>query len=340
VKEKEPPSDGGESITIQPTTVPVTAVNNTLIDNAIGIMLRRGAGHVLTGNVVENRTLNRPTYGLYANETFWSLSGPATATGNAFRNFTYGVLAGTVKTLWNDSNGPRWLLTAPELTLTANAFTDNDVGVRLRGPFLNNTTFPITWIPGEIQPLKVEMARNTLTGNAVGVEVLGPYVDASPRHDNQSFPVNAWIHDNNTVEGGTTGIVLRGAAGNGSVFPADLVLRDNNTVANFTQYGVWVHNETVGVGNLTVWWNDVRSVVPGALGVYVTGDPPGPDYFHAECNWWGHLSGPFDNSTELPDYNPLGQGQPVSDYFYYKDPIDGDPYWLDQPASLETECLP
>jgi len=121
----------GEGITIQPTTVPVTAVNNTITDCAIGIMLRRGAGHVLTGNLVENRTLNRPTYGLYANETFWLLSGPATATatGNAFRNLTYGVLAGTVKILWNDTTGRRWLLTAPDLVLTANTFEDNYVGV-------------------------------------------------------------------------------------------------------------------------------------------------------------------------------------------------------------------
>ena len=122
----------GEGITIQPTTVPVTAVNNTLVDNAIGIMLRRGAGHVLTANVVENRTLARPTYGLYANETFWLLSGPATATatGNRFRNLTYGVLAGTVKVLWN--NPILWLLTAPDLVLTANTFEDDDVGVEPR----------------------------------------------------------------------------------------------------------------------------------------------------------------------------------------------------------------
>jgi len=80
----------GEGITIQPTTIPVTAVNNTITECAIGIMLRRGAGHVLDANVIENRTLARPTYGLYANETFWLLSGPATATatGNTFRNLT------------------------------------------------------------------------------------------------------------------------------------------------------------------------------------------------------------------------------------------------------------
>ena len=334
----------GEGITIQPTTVPVTAVNNTITDCAIGIMVRRGPGHVLTGNVIENRTLNRTTVGLYANETFWLLSGPATATatGNTFRNLTVGVLAGTVKNLVNDSNGWRWLLTAPDLTLTANTFTDNDVGVRLRGPFLNNTTFPITWIPGEIQPLDVEMTRNTLSGNGVGIEVLGPYVDLSPRHDNQSFPVHAWIHDNNTVTAGTTGIVLRGAAGNGTIFPPDLVLEDNNTVANFTQYGVWVDAATVDpASNLTMWWNDVRSTVAGALGVRVEGDPFAQwgDYFHAECNWWNHASGPFDPPPDNPDSNP-GSGQPVSDWFWYRDKIDNVPYWLDQPAIQETECLP
>jgi len=100
----------------------------------------------------------------------------------------------------------------------------------------------------------------------------------------------------------------------------------------------------VGVGNLTVWWNDVRSVVPGALGVYVTGDPPGPDYFHAECNWWDDASGPFDPTdpgSGPPDWNPFGLGQPVSDYFHYKaDGLGGVDYWLDTESRFETECAP
>jgi len=44
----------------------------------------------------------------------------------------------------------------------------------------------------------------------------------------------------------------------------------------------------------------------------------------ATGNWWGHESGPKDESAGLPDFNPCGQGDKVSDYVSYR-PWQGDP---------------
>ena len=49
----------------------------------------------------------------------------------------------------------------------------------------------------------------------------------------------------------------------------------------------------------------------------------------ATDNWWGHSTGPRDNSTIAPDYNPGGLGDPVSDYVAYRP-------WLMQRQSSGT----
>ncbi len=111
-------------------------------------------------------------------------------------------------------------------------------------------------------------------------------------------------------------------------------IRDNNTIHNNTQAGVYL-SSSVGTFNRQIWWNDIKD-----NGIGIEAEDPGPgNYFHAECNWWDDATGPFDNSTGEPDYNPLGQGQEVSDYFHYRTDGQGGQYWyLDFPAAQATSC--
>ena len=140
--------------------------------------------------------------------------------------------------------------------------------------------------------------------------------------------------------GSTYGVYVQGGfLPDATVYPAWANVTGNNTIASNT-YGVWVDAATADLAKFRVFWNDVRL---NGQGAHVTGDPPGADFFHAECNWWNHDTGPLDNSTNLPDYNPLGQGQYVSDYFFYREepptpaPRKG---WLSNSSSaLGTICL-
>jgi len=157
----------------------------------------------------------------------------------------------------------------------------------------------------------------------------------------------SWVKlmDHNTNSGNTFGIYLQGGyLPNGTLYPVWANVTGNNTIADNTQYGVYVDGPTVDptAGHFWMWWNDVRG--NGNQGVHVAGDTSGWGsnvYFGAYCNWWNDANGPFDNTTAdigPPDYNPSPAGQPVSDYFWYRDPSDNDPYWLQAPASGATSC--
>ena len=116
-------------------------------------------------------------------------------------------------------------------------------------------------------------------------------------------------------------------------------VHDNNTFSGFT-YGVFLGSTSVALADFTMEWNDVTGTPAGGQAFHVEGTLPGPDYFHAECNWWGHWNGPDDDNLGPPDYWNNDPGQDVGDYFYFRDPSDNIPYWLDQPPLLETECSP
>ncbi|HKZ47803.1 MAG TPA: right-handed parallel beta-helix repeat-containing protein [Thermoplasmata archaeon] len=181
-----------------------------------------------------------------------------------------------------------------------------------------------------------DLARNYI-GNmtAEGVRVRSYMTVSYP-----SFPRAHVEATRNRIEDNVHGIHLEGNAVGHTTYTVYANLSDNNTVANNAQYGIYVDAATVDLVKLRVWWNDVRDNT--AAGLYVTGDPPGPDYFHAECNWWNSAGGPYDPippPAGEPDWNdnPDPNAQPVSDYFWYRD-LDNDPYWLQEPSLTATSC--
>ena len=125
-------------------------------------------------------------------------------------------------------------------------------------------------------------------------------------------------HTDNTVGVRLSGKVVLGGT---AVVSPEANLTGNNTIANNT-YGVWVHGPTVDPtpGAFWMWWNDVRG--NAQQGFHVEGDPQprweSGAFFHAYCNWWNDDSGPFDPTPDSPDSNP-GSGQPVSDWFWYRE---------------------
>jgi len=80
-------------------------------------------------------------------------------------------------------------------------------------------------------------------------------------------------------------------------------------------YGVWsgsgsdpaIHNNTIS--------GHYDPVTGTGFGVYNADSIT----IHAEWNWWGHTTGPYDpydNRAEGGDYNRFGQGDRVYDYEY------------------------
>lgn len=146
----------------------------------------------------------------------------------------------------------------------------------------------------------------------------------------------------NRVANNSHGVHLQGSVAGSNTYTVWADAHDNNTIGSFggvpgNAYGVWVDAATTNLTKFRTWWNDVRG---NTEGVYVTGDPPGPDFFHAECNWWNHSDGPDDPLPGNPDTNPNPNpaAQDVSDWFHYRDESDNDPYWLQEPALNATSC--
>ena len=296
-------------ITLQGQTKPARAENNTVRGFAYGVWVKRPGGlpgspghDVGPGNLIEDNAQGVLLGDGDAVNTYaW-----ADLHGNTIRNNSIGVNV----TATAYSNGPDVDLYPAYATLWENAIVNNSqVGVLVR-----------SWVALDVGAGAVK-------------------------------PPWAKVYDNNTIAGNPTGIRVQGSTmPTAGVYPAWANVSENNTVANNT-YGVWIDGPTVdpNQGKFRLWWNDIRDNTQPQGGVYVDGDPTlqwGADrYFNATCNWWKHDSGPFDPSGPppigLPDWNPTGQGQPVSDYFYYRErpPIPSPRLkWLDGPA-LSGACL-
>jgi len=183
-----------------------------------------------------------------------------------------------------------------------------------------------------------DIVRNAICGAKWGIVVAGgaPSIRDHNRIENNTVPGQGYglyvtstspfdVTDNNTFSNNLKAGIYLGAGTN-------VAIRDNNTISG-NHYGIWINKSAVVFANQT-WWNDIEG---NDVGIYAE-DPGTGYYFHAECNYWNNLSGPFDNSTGSPDYNPLGQGQYVSDFFHYRNEITNDPYWLKQTSLTATSC--
>ena len=206
-------------------------------------------------------------------------------------------------------------------------FVRNDYNVVIRDNVVSNVTGKTLNEYGEcvtiVSAIPVPVVNNTLRDCRIGV-----WIKRGGGHDLARNTVT-----NATVANVTWGLYLDETFG--AVW-ADV--HDNNTFSGWT-YGVWIDAAVVDVPNFNLFWNDVRS---NGEGVHVTGDPPGADFFHAECNWWNPALGPHDLSPGVPDQNDNPPGQPVSDWFWYRDPPPPPARtrgWLNgASSSLGTTC--
>ncbi len=245
------------------------------------------AGWDVSGNhFTGNRDGVRVGYGDVANGYAWA---------NLHDNWMVGNVAGLNVSSWeyvwwgNVSGVWAWYadLYAANATLRYNTITENTNGVYVTFNVSHNDTIIVRWT------------------------TLEPYVTA----------------DRNTVTGNTfAGVYLRGIVWNGTTYPVYANLTGNNTIAS-NGYGVWIDGPTVDptANHFWLWWNDVRGNSQPRGGVYVNGNPQGhwgsQVFFRAYCNWWNDASGPNDPTDPIsgpPDQNQFGTGQPVSDFFWYR----------------------
>jgi len=253
---------------------------------------------------------------------------------NVIENGTVGVNV-TAGVYMTDTTGLHWALYSGRARLLRNTIA-NFSGEGIRVSLRANRSIP------DAPPYAEVLDGNTIRNATYGVRVMSTVNSSSVDPGIRPY---ANVTDRNTIEGRPSGVSygvhLQGVVYGGNTYAVWANVSENNTIANAT-YGVWIHNDTVdlGPGKFRLWWNDVRQ---NTEGVHVTGDPPGPDYFHAECNWWNSAGGPYDPippPAGEPDWNdnPDPNAQPVSDYFYYRElNPPPPPYvpkgWLNRTAS-------
>lgn len=128
--------------------------------------------------------------------------------------------------------------------------------------------------------LTITIAANSLIGDGANVDSTGIETDIG----SDAGDVALLIEDNETTGWGE-GVVIYRAAAAGAVEASSFVLRGNSIEGNLT-YGMYA------VGFIT------SSV-------------------DAQQNWWGHNTGPYDESPSDGFFNPNGQGDAVSDGVNY-----------------------
>jgi len=292
---------------------------------------------------VQGNVINRANgWGIFL-ESRWETArvGPDNRIENNSINDCHGIstagYGGCIRMSWEEGmNDPGEAWVANNTVTRGNAtgiYVRTDYTSTLRDNTVSNVTGKTVNEYGECivlgSGIPVPVVKNTLRDCRVGI-----WVQKGAGHDLTRNTVQ-----NTTVANVTWGLRLDDTGG--AIVWANV--HDNNTFSGWT-YGVWINAAVVDVASFRLFWNDVRL---NGEGVKVTGDPPGTDFFHAECNWWNHDTGPFDPSgpapAGLPDWNPSGQGQYVSDYFFYREkpptpaPRKG---WLNnQSSALGTICL-
>jgi len=289
-------------------------VNSSTRGDALGNQVLRSSGWGLfmessfAGNRMENNTvdvchgLNADSYGACVRISVQDLSGQVVVANNT-------ISRGNVSGIYVRDN--------------YNVVIRDNIVSNVTGKTVNEYGECITIVSA----IAVPVINNVLRDCRIGVRI-----QKGTGHDLMRNTVQ-----NITVANVTWGLRLDDTGG--AIVWADV--HDNNTFSGWT-YGVWINAQFVdpNAGKFRLWWSDVRL---NQEGVHVQGDPVptwgANKYFHAECNWWNHLNGPDDDSLGLPDQWDNNPGQDVSDFFFYRDQSDNDPYWLDVNAGQETECV-
>jgi len=223
---------------------------------------------------------------------------------NVIENGTVGVNV-TAGVYMTDTTGLHWALYSGRARLLRNTIA-NFSGEGIRVSLRANRSIP------DAPPYAEVLDGNTIRNATYGVRVMSTVNSSSVDPGIRPY---AEVAGGNRIEATIYGVHLQGAVYGGNTYAVYADVHDNNTIAN-NSYGVWIDAGTTNLTAFRLWWNDVRQ---NTEGVHVTGDPPGTEYFHAECNWWDDDLGPHDLSFGLPDQNDNPAGQPVSDYFWYRE---------------------
>jgi hypothetical protein len=117
----------------------------------------------------------------------------------------------------------------------------------------------------------------------------------------------------NTFDGNVDGIDLQ-EVNDGTLLD---VFIDHNTIANSTgaTSGVHVRSGTDAT-EILVQCNDITGNTSESVGFGVNNESN--ETLLAEYNWWGHVSGPYNESA-----NPTGQGDAISNFVDFFPPLDG-----------------
>ncbi len=222
--------------------------------------------------------------------------------------------------------------------MTGTVINDNEIygshrsGLETAGGFANltisnNEIYGQTGLPAD-DPDKLKYGHGILFIRGASDKVSDPLTAYGP--------TDVTIIGNEIYGNEKSGIYM-GPKNDGLVFTNN-VIRDNgwngimvDLVGNFWnptfenppangQYACYdCSNDISGSGN-EIYGNGIAGNPIANFGVTVNGTPSNGFVFEATNNWWGHASGPLDDSDDTGSgglYNPFGQGDPVSNNVNY-----------------------
>jgi parallel beta-helix repeat protein len=272
-------------------TVPILR-HNTLIDNSIGAWCYQ------CGAYIENNIISGGAGGLYLQ----SSPSPYVANNTISLSLPYyggiDVYGGNPEIVNNSISGATWGIRviggAPEIHGNNRLENNSEYGLYVAGTLPFNVT-----------------DNNTFKNNGVGGIYLGTDSNVRIGEDNviaynSQYGIkiqggNATISNRNIIHRNQYGIYM-----DTTYAPW---IKDNNTIHNNTNIGIWVSAST----NPVIRWNIIEN--NANYGVYKGAG----SYFDCKCNWWKSDLGPNDSSDDRPTgyYNPNPSGEPVSDRVDY-----------------------
>ncbi len=295
---------------------PVDNVNieNNIIDNcANGIILDANQNITIKNNIIKNSPRPSGTWtGIGINvygRAQWRLSQNLVIQDNEiFENKRAGIIIDN----FNDPPPPPWGPGGTAVTnqwFTVNALiegnivhnngsdmTDVGVGVLYRGIHIGGHQTDITI---ENNTVYDHTSNPANTGTSAGINIAAS---------------KDIIIKNNIVYGNLRGIGVYGS-GLGLADETSGHIMENNIIYNNVQ-GLQVLGNAGRANFNKIYDNNVTFTGITNYGIENTGTA----LFDAKNNWWGDVSGPYDNKSlpGIPDYNnPTGTGNPVTTYVDY-----------------------